>query len=123
MAGDASIWTTLLAVIVGGAIGVSGSWIIERRKEKSERKRHRENKFEEAVTAVYEFDHWLDKYRLDTAIGKEQQMTSSPFAKLEGIVALHFPELSERTSTLASAAREYQLYLAQAGGKRLEGKI
>ena len=97
MAGQASIWATLLPVIIGGAIGVSGSvfgsWFIEKRKEKSERKRHREKKNEEAVTAVYEFDHRLEKYRLDTAVGKEQQMTSSPFAKLEGIVALHFPEL------------------------------
>ena len=56
--------STLVPVVVGGAIGLMGGWLgpwfLERKKEGAEKKKRRAAKFEELVTALYEHKHWLD---------------------------------------------------------------
>jgi hypothetical protein len=54
----------LLPVIVGGTIGIVGSFIgpffVQRAKDAADKKRKRAEKFEELVTAVYEHKHWIE---------------------------------------------------------------
>jgi len=57
----------LAPVVVGGIIGLAGGWLgpwlLERRKEKADKKKRRAEKFEELVTALFEYEHWLDVMR------------------------------------------------------------
>lgn len=117
---DTSIWTTLLPVMVGGAIGVAGSffgpWFNEKKKKRAE-------KIEELVTAVYEFDHWVDKYRNVTAFGDPGEIGLSPMAKMEAIAAVHFPVFLDKISAVDEAANKYVVWILAAAQKRLDGKI
>jgi hypothetical protein len=57
------LFGTLVPVVVGGLIGLAGGWLgpslLERRKEKAEKKKLRAQKFEELVGAVVEHYHWI----------------------------------------------------------------
>jgi hypothetical protein len=119
---DTSIWTILLPVIVGGAIGIVasfvGPWFIERVKEKNERRKRRREKFEELVSAVYEFDNWLNRIKADGNLG---EVGSSPPIKLGVIARVYFPGFLEKISKFGGAAVDYQLAIQRAQ-KRLAGK-
>jgi hypothetical protein len=75
-----SMWSTLVPVMIGGAIGAVsgwlGPWLLEGRKETAEKKRKRAEKFEELVSAVYEFDNWLDIRENKVAFGGEEKLES-----------------------------------------------
>lgn len=121
------MWSTLVPVMVGGAIGLVGGWLgpwlIERRKEAAEKKETRGRKFEEFVAAVYEFDHWLGTKEAILAFGSEEKSGPSPFAKIVAISAVHFPEFEKEITGLEVVAQVYQHWMAQAGTKRTAGKI
>lgn len=55
------LWSVLLPVLIGGAIGIVGSFVgpffLQRLKDATEKKRKRAEKFEELVGAVTE--HYL----------------------------------------------------------------
>jgi hypothetical protein len=51
-------WVGLLGTAIGGAIGLLGPWLLQRRREAEENRQRRAAKFEELVAAIYEFDHW-----------------------------------------------------------------
>jgi hypothetical protein len=52
-------WTTLVPVMVGGAIGLVGGWLepwlLERKKEAAENKKKRAEKFEKLVATLFEY--------------------------------------------------------------------
>jgi len=54
--------SSLIGVIIGGLIGVSGGLIgplvLEWRKQESEKKRRKAEKLEELVSVIYEYYHW-----------------------------------------------------------------
>ena len=113
--------------MVGGAIGLVGGWLgpslVERRKEAAEKKRIRAEKFEEMVTAIYEFDDWLNRKENIQVFGGEEKLGSSPFAKMEAISAVYFPEFMEKTEELQKAVRNYELWMSKAWKKRVDGEI
>jgi DNA repair exonuclease SbcCD ATPase subunit len=123
---EPSVWTILWPVIVGGLIGIAGSFfgtlLLERAKEKKEKKKKRAEKLEELVSAVHEFDHWLDHFKDVTAYRKRRPVGLSPLSKLEGIAGVYFPDFLEQISKLRSAASSYQYAISGLGQKRLADK-
>ena len=57
----------LLPVIVGGLIGLAGGfigpWLLQKNKDETERKKQRRDKFEELVTALFDYEHWANVAR------------------------------------------------------------
>jgi hypothetical protein len=111
VATDTTLWT-LVSVALGGAIGLAASWLIENIKEKNERKKKRAEKLEELVAAVYEFDHYLDRYKNITTYGDPGEEGLSPMSKMEAIATVYFPEFLEKISEVRVTALRYQSALA-----------
>lgn len=81
----------------------------EVQKRRDARKR-RADKFEELVAAVYEFDHWLSGVRSRDAFGQgEAPHTVTPFAKVQSISAVYFPQFDEAVRELDAAATSLRL--------------
>lgn len=113
------MWETLFAVVVGGLLTLSGTWLIEGRREKAERKKRRAEKLEELVAAVYEHKHWLDLVENIRVFGGTDAKPMSPFAKVEAIATVHFPQFLPKLTQLESAAHDYELWMLDAASKRL----
>lgn len=98
-----SVWQVLAPVVVGGLIGVAGGvvspWLVQKRKEESERKQRRADKFEELVTALFEFHHWLKKMRNVRVFGEDRDLEMSPIAKIQTISAIHLQNLLRTSET------------------------
>jgi len=118
------MWATLVPVIVGGLLGLAGGlvgpWLIENRREKSERKKRREQKLEELVAAIYEHKHWLGTMRQIRVFGAQEAETISPFTKVEAIATVHFPNFLEKLGELERATDAYELWMLRAGQRRLQ---
>jgi hypothetical protein len=113
-------WIGLIGTAIGGAIGLLGPWLLQRRKEAEERRHRRAEKFEELVAAVYEFDHWLVNMRSITAYGLTNlPETASPFAKIEAIAAIYFLQFNELVGALERASDRYIAWMSEAGLARL----
>jgi hypothetical protein len=69
----------------------------------SEAKQRRADKFEELVAAVYEFDHWVQHIGSPEVNGRDIPQTVSPFAKLQSISSVYFPQFNEAIRELDSA--------------------
>lgn len=113
------MWVTLLAVVVGGVLTLSGTWIIENRREKAERKKQRAAKLEELVAAVYEHKHWLDLVENIRVFGAAEPKPMSPFPKIEAIATVHFPQFLTKLNELELAALDYERWMLDAASKRL----
>jgi hypothetical protein len=111
---------TLGGTLIGGAIGFLGPWLLQRRKEAEEKRRRRAEKFEELVAAVYEFDHWVENRRRKFAYGEENlPETASPFAKIEALVVIYFPQFTDRVTVLDLAFDGFRIWMNAAGIARL----
>jgi hypothetical protein len=103
--------TTLVGVIVGAAISpIINSWLAAK-KEAADKKRKREEKFEELVAAVYEHDHWMDTVRRIYVLKFESEIKVSPFAKIHAISDIYFPQFEKAVEELAAAAKEYRKWM------------
>jgi hypothetical protein len=115
----ASALIGLAGVILGGVIGLIGPWLLEGRKQAEIRQRRRAEKFEELVAAFYEFDHWLEKFRIATAYGLEKQPeTMPPFGKIEAIIVIHFPQFGKRLTALEQKVDELTVCIHKAAVAR-----
>jgi hypothetical protein len=120
MAGaDTSLWPIILTGLftLGGSLGGIGVGLVgaarrEAAQERRDAKKRRADKFEELVAAVYEFDHWLDGIRQRDAFGRENVPdTVSPFAKLQSISAVYFPQFSGSIGELDIASGQYRVWI------------
>jgi hypothetical protein len=113
----------LLSVVVGGVLAVGGGavtqWYLQRLKSEQEKRTKRAGKFEDLVAGVYEYDHWLDEISRKRIWGEQREPGMSPYAKIETIVTIHFPELRESVRELRKAGLAYEKWMLEAGGKRL----
>jgi hypothetical protein len=113
-------WIGLLGTAIGGTIGLLGPWLLQRRKEAEERRHRRAAKFEELVAAIYEFDRWGENLRNIAAYGESSlPLTASPFAKIEAIVVIYFPQFSELVATLDRNFSSYKIWIHTAEVARL----
>jgi len=120
------MWGTLVPVLIGGLLTLAGGFFgplfLQERKAEAEKKKHRAEKFEELVTAVYEFDTWLDNLESIRTHGKVGEIGISPFAKLEAISAVHFPMFMQKIEELSLVAKNYQAWMATAGYNRVSSQ-
>ncbi len=101
-----------------GAVVAARRDVAQQRHEKAKR---RTDKFEELVAAVYEFDHWLDGVRERDAFGirPDVPVTVSPFAKVQAISAVYFPQFSGLVDELGVAATQYRVWIHTTEEKRV----
>jgi hypothetical protein len=113
--------TSLLGVVVGGVIALAGFVVRDVLQEWRDKKKRRADKFEELVAAVYEFDHWIEAARDKYVYGRDVPETVSPFAKVQSISSIYFPQFRILVGELNSAALMYRVWMLGAQGKRLNG--
>ena len=75
------------------------------------------------MSAVYEFDHWVDNLRHIDAYGEERASGVSPFAKIQAISSVYFPQFDKAISEFDSATSGYRVWMTQAGQKRIANKL
>jgi hypothetical protein len=115
MAGDTSLWPVVTGGLLTGAFALGGIGLgliaATRRdaaQERREASKRRADKFEELVAAVYEFDHWLTQTRqrvLEKIEGIPE--TVSPFAKVQSISSVYFPQFTELVRDLDVVSSKY----------------
>jgi uncharacterized membrane protein YeaQ/YmgE (transglycosylase-associated protein family) len=90
------LWNVLLPVLIGGAIGIVGSFVgpffLQRLKDATEKNRIRAEKFEALVGAVTEHYHLIAALRFFAISGQGSLPTLSAIIKIEAIVSTYFPE-------------------------------
>jgi hypothetical protein len=112
---------TIGAVIVT-AIATSIRDIVQQRNDK---KKRRADKFEELVAAVYEFAHWLNGLRDREAFGIKSDLPQSisPFAKVQSITSVYFPQFVPLVAQLNSAANSYVGWIHRTEVNRLNNAL
>ena len=108
---DTSPWP----VVVGGLLALGGTvagaiatTIRDAAQQRHETRKRRADKFEELVAAVYEFDHWLSSMRERDAFGVgDTRNTVSPFANVQSISSVYFPQFSGLIGELERASDQY----------------
>ena len=117
----------LASVIVGGllTLGAGGATQLALHvlKTDAEHKTKRATKFEELVTALYEYDHWLDTMRNVRVFGDEAKPSMSPYAKVHSIASLYFPNFMESIAKLNLEADKYELWMMREGQKRFRKEL
>jgi hypothetical protein len=104
----------------GTVVGVIGTTIRDVAQQHHEKAKRRADKFEELVAALYEFDHWLNEFRKRNIFGHDSvPETVSPFAKLQSISAVSFPQFNELIVELDLAANRFPFWMLEAGKKRI----
>ena len=119
------MWGPFLQTLLGGLLtlagGALGPWILQRQKDREENKKRRAEKFEALVRALYEFDRWLDDNERKHVHGEEDtQVGVSPFAKVEAIAAVYFPQVLDKAEAVRRAARDFERWMPSATIKRIQ---
>jgi hypothetical protein len=130
MAGaDTSLWPVVVGGLLAGlfalggiGVGLVGTARRDAAQEHHEKAKRRADKFEELVAAVYEFDHWLDSSR-QRAFGADIPETVSPFAKVQSISSVYFPQFDEAIRELDGATTRYRMWIQAAAVRRLDNNI
>jgi len=122
--------STLLPVIVGGLIAMAGgivgtaaTVIITLRQSSIDKQKRRADKFEELVTAVYAYDHWLDTKQDALVYDKDVLVGPSPLATVEALIAIYFPLFSDHLVALRTTANVFVLWMGEAAMRRTAGDI
>ena len=112
----------LLPVIVGGTIGVVGSFVgpffVQRAKDVADKKRKRAEKFEELVAAVVEHNQWLGALRFFAIAGQGSLPILSPMTKIEAVVSTYFPEFEDLVRQFNTVSNNYEVWILSTGQKR-----
>jgi len=97
-----------LVTFIGGLVsGLIGPLVLAWRKDKSEEKNKRREKYEQFVTTLYENDHWIKTIsRIKIEKSGETELPP-PHAKLEALLHVYFPDLDETISHLIRAVDRY----------------
>ena len=119
---DGSLMPTIVGglLAMGGAvIGATGSAIVFLFQSRAEKKKRREEKFQELVVAVYEHDHWIDNLRRFYVVDFQGEIKVSPFAKTHAISDIYFPQFEKVIVELGTAAKEYRTWMYEVAQKNL----
>ena len=120
---DTSLWPVVVGGLgVGGTmVGVIGTTIRDVAQQRHEKAKRRADKFEELVVAVYEFDHWLSSMHDNVdAFGNDKvRQPVSPFAKMQSISFVYFPQFVESIALLDQATFQYKIGIYNVGQKRI----
>jgi hypothetical protein len=116
---DTSLWPVVVGGLLTGlfalggiGVGLVGAARRDAAQERRDARKRRADKFEELVAAVYEFDHWLETMRQKDAFGiGDAPETVSPFAKVQSISSVYFPQFSELIGELDRASDQYRIWI------------
>jgi hypothetical protein len=101
---DSSLMPAVIGLggtIVGSAIVLTSQWLLERRKQETEKKNKKAEKLEELVAALHDHFYWLKS-------GEEIKYNDPhPWAKIEAIQYVYFPEFSDLSKALWDAETSY----------------
>jgi hypothetical protein len=112
---DTSLWSVVVTAVLTGSftlggigVGMVGTARRDAAQDRREAKKRRADKFEELVAAVYDFEHWLEGIRA-RVLQKVQGVpdTVSPFAKVQSIAAVYFPQFNELVHQLDVVSSRY----------------
>jgi hypothetical protein len=129
---DTSLWPVVVGALLAGlsalggnALGLIGTARRDAAQDRREAKKRRADKFEELVAAVYDFDHWLDSIRARDVFGNDtgEPQRVSPFANVQAISSVYFPQFNGAVHELDLAALQYLGWIHRAGGKRLRNEV
>src|SRR5258708_27259466 len=104
---------TLVSAVVGGLMVLGSQLVLEHRKQETEKKRKKAEKLEELASALYAQEHWLIQLQntikegettLETIIAK---LPPPPFAKLQAISNVYFPEFQDDVNALSLASAKF----------------
>ena len=120
--GVTPLWNVLLPVLVGGAIGVLGSFVgpyfLQRLKDAADKERKRAEKCEELIGAVVEHYHWIGDLSYFTISGQGNQPSLSPMTKIQAIVRMYFPTFDALALEFDTASNDYELWILSIGRQR-----
>jgi hypothetical protein len=125
---DTSLWPIVASGLLTGlfalggiGVGLVGTARRDAAQDRRDAKKRRADKFEELVAAVYEFDHWLTDIRDREAVGLhvDGPKMVSPFAKVEAISSVYFPQFIPLIDELDDASVQYLLWINDTRQKRL----
>ena len=123
----ASIWAVLGPVIVGGVIAVVGTAIgplvTHTLTSKAAKREKRQKLFETLITALFEFDHWLEVKRSTHVYGEAKELPISPLSKAIAIASMHFPETMVALRDIDVKATQYEGWMATANQRRVNGDL
>jgi len=119
-----SVLAAVVPVVVGGVMALVGGagmqWYLHRDKTAEERRVRKRDKFESLVLALYEYDHWLDERSRKSVWGEEREPGLSPYAKMQAIAAIYFPQFTNSFGELRQVSFVYERWMMAAGLKRLK---
>jgi len=111
--------SSLVPVLVGGGLtflgglisGLIGPLVLGWRRDKSEKTNKRREKLEELVTTLYDHHHWLKTLYSVKVDGQAGEISVPPFAKIEAIKHVYFPQFDKLVNDLAIASVAYERFL------------
>jgi len=122
--------SSLVSVVVGGLLTLGGAAMsggitlfTNSLQKSAESKKRRADKFEELVAALYEFDHWVESWRLKEVLGENLTIPVSPFAKVQSISSVYFPRFDDGVKALNVASDSYRIWMMQAAQRRVSGDL
>jgi hypothetical protein len=72
----------LIGVVVGAAILTVRDYFLAAKKEAADKKRKRAEKFEEFVTALYDYDRWMESFKRHEIHGTEASTVKGFIARI-----------------------------------------
>jgi hypothetical protein len=115
---------TGLFALGGIGVGLVGTARRDAAQDRRDVRKRRADKFEELVAAVYEYDHWLNRLRERDTFGHDNgPQAVSPFAKVQSISSVYFPQFRELISELEKASDQYHIWIHKAEQKRVSNNI
>jgi hypothetical protein len=105
---DASLSQSIVvgAFTVAGAVATALVTIVrDVVQQRHEKQKRCADKFEELVATVYEFDHWVGHRKSQIVFDLDEDVTVSPFCKVQSITSVYFPQFLDLTYALDCVAK------------------
>lgn len=122
---EASLWPVIVGGLLAGlfalggiGVGLVGTARRDAAQERREAKKRREDKFEDLVAALYDFDHWIERHRRAAIDVAEAPQTMSPLAKVQSISSVYFPQFEEFVRELDLASTDHLNWIWSTDPKR-----
>jgi hypothetical protein len=121
-----SFWQLFLVTLGPAAltacVAFVAPFLLEKRKQEAEKKKRREDKLEEFIEVLYQHEHWLDEKKNARVFGEKTVLGVTPLSRIQAIASIYFNQFKAGIENVAKQAQGYELWMAEAGKKRLNGE-